>query len=41
MIIDGMYPEVRKIELFNRGGLDRDNWTAWGNQSSGEGEPSQ
>jgi N6-adenosine-specific RNA methylase IME4 len=32
-LIDRMYPNVRKIELFNRGGLDRDGWTTWGNEA--------
>jgi N6-adenosine-specific RNA methylase IME4 len=32
-ILDRMYPGVRKIELFNRGGLNRPLWTAWGNQA--------
>jgi hypothetical protein len=29
-----MYPTLPKIELFNRGGIDRPLWTAWGNQST-------
>jgi N6-adenosine-specific RNA methylase IME4 len=33
---DRMFPGVRKIELFNRGGLDRDGWKTWGNQVEGE-----
>jgi N6-adenosine-specific RNA methylase IME4 len=32
-IIDRMYPEVRKIELFGRAPEDRPLWTAWGNQT--------
>ena len=32
-IIDAMYPGVRKIELFNRGGID--GWNIWGNQAWG------
>jgi N6-adenosine-specific RNA methylase IME4 len=32
-VIDAMYPGLRKIELFNRGGLNRKNWRAWGNQA--------
>jgi hypothetical protein len=32
-MIDRMYPGIRKIELFNRGGLNRPLWTAWGNQA--------
>ena len=32
-IIDKMYPDVRKIELFARGTLDREWWTTWGNQA--------
>jgi N6-adenosine-specific RNA methylase IME4 len=34
-IIDDMYPGVRKIELFNRGGLDREGWSVWGNEARG------
>jgi N6-adenosine-specific RNA methylase IME4 len=33
-VIDRMYPDVRKIELFGRAPKDRFNWTAWGNQAS-------
>jgi N6-adenosine-specific RNA methylase IME4 len=32
-IIDGMYPGLRKIELFSRSG-PREEWTFWGNQAS-------
>jgi len=31
-IIDRMYPTLHKVELFNRGGLNRPLWRAWGNQ---------
>jgi N6-adenosine-specific RNA methylase IME4 len=31
-LIEGMYPELAKIELFARGSA-RPGWTAWGNQS--------
>jgi N6-adenosine-specific RNA methylase IME4 len=30
--IDGLYPKVRKIELFARGEMKREGWKAWGNQ---------
>ena len=32
-MIESMYPELDKIELFSR--TPRDNWHAWGNQSNG------
>lgn len=32
-LIDRMYPDLRKIELFNRGKLDRSGWHTWGNQA--------
>jgi N6-adenosine-specific RNA methylase IME4 len=32
-IIDRMYPDVRKIELFGRAPEQRKLWTAWGNQA--------
>jgi N6-adenosine-specific RNA methylase IME4 len=32
-LIDEMYPGIRKLELFNRGDLNRPLWTAWGNQA--------
>jgi N6-adenosine-specific RNA methylase IME4 len=31
-IIERMYPELPKIELFARG--KRENWAAWGNQAA-------
>jgi N6-adenosine-specific RNA methylase IME4 len=37
-IIDRMYPTLHKVELFNRGGLSRPLWKAWGNQSDGANE---
>jgi len=32
-LIDNMYPGIRKIELFNRYGLNRPGWAVWGNQA--------
>lgn len=32
-VLDLMYPKIRKIELFNRGKLDRPYWSTWGNQA--------
>jgi len=32
-IIDGMYPGIRKIELFGRNVEERPMWSAWGNQA--------
>jgi N6-adenosine-specific RNA methylase IME4 len=32
-ILEAMYPDVPKVELFARGG--RDGWAAWGNQAEG------
>jgi N6-adenosine-specific RNA methylase IME4 len=32
-VIDRMYPEVRKIELFGRAPESRSLWSAWGNQA--------
>jgi len=32
-IIDRMYPEIRKIELFSRAPAARVLWTVWGNQA--------
>ena len=32
-VLDRMYPDVRKIELFGRAPVDRKLWTAWGNQA--------
>jgi N6-adenosine-specific RNA methylase IME4 len=32
-IIDRMYPEIRKIELFSRARAARALWTVWGNQA--------
>lgn len=32
-LIDRMYPDVRKIELFGRGAVGRPLWTTWGNQA--------
>jgi N6-adenosine-specific RNA methylase IME4/ParB-like chromosome segregation protein Spo0J len=31
-IIDEMYPELKKIELFARGGNHRSGWSGWGNE---------
>jgi N6-adenosine-specific RNA methylase IME4 len=33
-IIDRMYPEIRKIELFSRAPSVRELWTVWGNQAA-------
>lgn len=33
-IIDGMYPNKRKLELFARGDERRRGWTFWGNQAA-------
>jgi N6-adenosine-specific RNA methylase IME4 len=33
-LIEGMYPDLPKIELFSRS--PRDGWVAWGNQANGE-----
>jgi N6-adenosine-specific RNA methylase IME4 len=33
-LIDQMYPDVRKIELFGRAPEDRALWSAWGNQAT-------
>lgn len=35
-IIDKMYPDVRKVELFGRAPEDREGWVAWGNQAHAE-----
>lgn len=32
-LIDRMYPDVRKIELFGRAPVTRELWTVWGNQA--------
>jgi N6-adenosine-specific RNA methylase IME4 len=34
-MIDRMYPSVRKVELFAREQIERENWTYWGNENAG------
>lgn len=34
-LIDSMYPDIRKIELFGRNCEGRPHWTFWGNQAEG------
>jgi N6-adenosine-specific RNA methylase IME4 len=37
-LIDRMYPDIRKIELFGRVPEQRELWTAWGNQVERSGD---
>ena len=32
-VIDRMYPGLPKLEMFCRGSIDRENWSAWGNEA--------